>query len=135
MTIFLIIVIVILIGLLIQQYRYRRRMTRGALDVQTTLLDQIGNLTDALVQSRKNYKALEEGQQEIVDNYENDFLTFQEQIDAAKNSAAYDREKREEAERLLALKDKIIEKHAGSCETILAEVVNEMMAELRPADE
>jgi hypothetical protein len=131
MTIFLIVVIVILIGFLIQQYRYRRRLNKS----HTWLEDEYLKIQEKLGDAYSAYAALDVGQQEIIDNYENDFLSFKEQTQAAQNSAAYDREKREEVERLLALKDKIIEKHAGSCDSILAEVVNEMVAELRPSDE
>jgi len=131
MTIFLIVVIVILIGFLIQQYRYRRRLNKS----HTWLEDEYLKIQEKLGDAYSAYAALDVGQQEIIDNYENDFLSFKEQMQAAQNSAAYDREKREEVERLLALKDKIIEKHAGSCDSILAEVVNEMVAELRPSDE
>jgi K+-sensing histidine kinase KdpD len=131
MTIFLIILLVIAVGVIIQQYRYRRRITKHS----TWLESEYMTIQEKLGDAYSAYAALETGQQEIIDNYENDFLSMGEQVEAAKNAAKYDREKREEVEGLLALKDKIIEKHAGTCDSILAEVVNEMVAELRPSDE
>lgn len=127
MTIFLLILLLIAIGALIQQKRYRTRLT-------TASSKTIEALHLENIQLRKDNKALEEGNQEIVDNYENDFLSFKEKIEVVQNSAKYDQEMREEAERLGALKDYIIEKHAGHCDSILHDVVEGMMDELKPKE-
>lgn len=134
MTIFLIVLLLIAVGIIIQQYRYRRRLIKGATEVHNGLMANISSLTDALAQARQNYHALEIGMDEQVDNYENQFLTFKEQIRGLENTVEYQKGAREEVERLLELKEFVILRHAEGCDTMLTEVVADMIEYLKPGN-
>lgn len=135
MTIVLSILLLIALGFLVQQWRYRRRIVKTSTRLIGNLHYNNNQLANALAQAEKNYEALEVGQEEIIDNYENDFLSFKDQIAAAQNSAAYDRECREEVEKKLAMTNAVIDYHAGHCETILKDLVDGMMEEIQPKSE
>lgn len=125
LLILLVITIVIATGIIVQQVRYRRRIIRTS----SNLIMGLGrDLRTAL----EIQDALEIGNQEIVENYENDFLDMQARLDASYNAAAYDREMREEAEKKLKLVNDLIDKHAGHCESILKEYVDAMTEEISP---
>lgn len=127
LSIILAVLLLIAIGLLIQQRRYRKRtivLLHSQMMTNSGQQQQIGKL-------QAKYHRLKR---------KNETLTISNKVlearnEAAYTGAAYDREKREEAEKLAAFKDFVIEKHAGHCDTILEEVVNEMLRELRPEKE
>lgn len=131
MTIILLVLLVIAIGLLVQQYRYRRRISKHASFMDAEYMKIQAKLGDAY----SAYAALETGQQEIIDNYENDLLDMNEKLEAARNSAAYDREMREKAEKLMDLQNTVIEKHADGCESILQEIADAIVADILPPKE
>jgi hypothetical protein len=135
MTIILSVLLVIAIGIIIQQRRYRNRITKTSTRLIGNLHYEKNRLLNEFSQLLSEYEALEMGQEELIDNYENDFLDLQAKVTAAQNSAEYDREMREEAEKKLKMTNDLIDAHAGSCETILKEYVNVMMEEINPKDE
>jgi hypothetical protein len=134
MTIILILVILALCGVVFYQFFYWRRLLNASREMLHEALLANIDLEEKGREKDRNYEALERGQQEIIDNYENDFLNFQVQIDGLKNGAVYDREMRDEAEKKLKLTNDVIDAHAGSCESILKEYVDAMMEEIQPKD-
>lgn len=135
MTVFLIVVIVVLLIALVLQWAYRRRLVKTSSDLLHSALLANIDLEEKISEEKKNYAALEQGTQEIIDNYENDLLDLKDRNEAAYNSAAYDREKRDEAEKKLSQWDAAIRKHAGHCDTILEEMVDVMMEDFLPKGE
>jgi Skp family chaperone for outer membrane proteins len=135
MTIILIIVIAILLGLLIQQYRVRKRIIKTSSRLIGEQLYEIRALTVQRDAVDANYKALEEGQQEIVDNYENDFLDLKEKAEAAQNAAKYDREMREEVEKKLEQANLLIEKHSEKCDILVEDIADMLISEIMPKGE
>lgn len=135
MTYILILIIAVLLFLLIEQRRYRVRLMKVASRSVEGLLEENQNLYQTIGDKARECMALEEGNQELVDNYENDFLDMREKLEAAKNAAAYDREMRDEAEKKLEAWDTAIRNHADHCDSILEEVVDAMMEVLHPTKE
>lgn len=135
MTIILLVLLVIAIGFLIQQQRYRRRLVKSSTKIIGDLVYDVRALTVQRDAVDANYKALEEGQQEIVDNYENDLLDMRTRMEAAQNAAVYDREKREEAESKIKQWDEAIEKHSEHCDSIIPDMVDLMMRDIFPKEE
>lgn len=135
MIIFLLVVIAILIGLLIQQRRYRNRVVKTS----TRLIGELSYENRALTVQRDavdaNYKALEEGQTELIENYENDFLDLKDKVEAAQNSAAYDRERREEVEKKLEEVNAIVEKHSDKCDILVEDIADMLIKSVLPERE
>jgi hypothetical protein len=123
-----------LASLLVHQYLYRRRIVKTSSRLISNQLSDHRRLKERFDELQKNYNALEEGNQEIVDNYENDFLDFKQQIETAKNSAAYDREAREKVEAELERMNLIIEQHSNKCDTIVEDIAHHLINELLPED-
>lgn len=135
MTIFLLMVIGTLIVVLIQQYRYRRRIVKTSTRLIGNLNYENQRLKDRLHEEVANYHALDIGQQEIVDNYENDLLDMREKKEAALNSAKYDREQRERVEEELERINKVIEDHSTKCETIVEDIAEALLNDILPPSE
>lgn len=135
MTIILSVLLVIAIVALIQQYRYRRRIVKTSTRLIGNLHYENNQLKNRLHEEVRNYHALEIGQQELVDNYENDFLTLKEKVAASDNAARYDREMREELEKKLEQANEIIEKHSDKCDILVEDIADMLIAEVMPKDE
>lgn len=135
MTIFLLILLAVCIIFIFQQWRYRERLIKGAILTQNALVETNNKTLEAYRQKCREYAALEEGQQEIIDNYENDFLDFKNQIDGLQNGAKYDREMREEVEKKLEQANLIIEKHSDKCDTLVEDIADMLIAEAMPPSE
>lgn len=135
MTIILSVLLVIAIVALIQQYRYRRRIVKTSTRLIGNLHYENNQLKNRLHEEVRNYHALEIGQQELVDNYENDFLTLKEKVAASDNAARYDREMREELEKKLEQANEIIEKHSDKCDILVEGIADMLIAEVMPKDE
>lgn len=134
-TIILIVLLFIAIAALIQQGFVRRRIVKTAAAAQVAVLESNDFLEAQLAQAKSDYEALEEGTQEIVDNYENDFLSYRERADAAYNAAAYDREQRERVENELERINQVIENHSNKCETIIEDIAEAILNDILPPGE
>jgi hypothetical protein len=131
----LLVMLMVCIVVIFQQQRYRRRLVKTSTRLIGDLNYKLNIRAEQLRELEQDNIALEEGNQEIVDNYENDFLDLRAKAEAAKNAAEYDREKREEAEKKLSQWDAAIQNHAGHCDTILHEMVDTMMEDILPKSE
>lgn len=134
LNIILLILLVIAVAVIVQQLRYRQRFVKTAAQMHANLTKENQHLYKVNGEKAAAYRALEIGMDEQAENYEMQFLSFRDAVTMAKNSAEYDRQAREEAERLSALKDLVIENHAHKCPEILEEVVNEMVKALKPEE-
>lgn len=135
MTIVLLVLLVIAVAALIQQYRYRRRIVKTSTRLIGDLNYRLNIRAEQCRELEQNYQHLEEGQQEIIDNYENDLLDMREKKEAAQNAAAYDREMREEVEKKLFQANEIIEKHSDKCEMLVEDIADLLIAEVMPPSE
>lgn len=82
-------------------------------------------------QLQREYKALDEGMYEQADAYEQQFLTFKEKIEELEVSNKVLRDMNAELEDEKAIKDKIIEKHAGHCDIILEHTVEALLEDIQ----
>ena len=135
MTIILLVLLVIAIGALIQQYRYRRRIVKTSTRLIGDLNYKLDIRAEQCRELEQNYNSLEEGQQEIIDNYENDLLDLREKKEVAENAAAYDREMREEVEKKLEQANLVIEKHSDKCDILVEDIADLLIAEVMPPSE
>lgn len=135
MTVALGILLGIAILIDIQQTRYRRRIVKTSSELIAGLNAEKENARKSYFALRENYKALEDGQQEIIENYENDLLDMREKKEAAQNAAAYDREMREEAEKKIDRINEVVELHSTKCGSIIDDLAQVLVDEILPKEE
>lgn len=130
----IVVLVILLIGavvLLVQQRRYRMRLIAKSSELLRVQVVENASLRNRLSDEVNENGRLRRSRSAIDEEYK----VMKARNEAAYNAAAYDREKREQVERMLAQKDAVIEKHAEKCETILTDVVDSMVSELRPSKE
>lgn len=135
MTIFLLIVIMAMAAIIFQQRRYRKRLIKGSLDAQRALVEINDAMAKTIKNQREEYAALEVGTQELVDNYENDFLDLQEKLEGANNGARYDRERLEEAETRLSSWTDLVNQHAEKCDMLVQDIADSLIIDILPPSE
>jgi hypothetical protein len=135
MTIILLVTIAILAVVILLQWRKHRIFRTGAILVTNSMQAEVEKYSDLYDQVRRNYDALDEGNQEIVDNYENDLLDMKTRMEASYNAAAYDRQMREEVEKKLEQANLIIEKHSDKCDILVEDIADMLIAEAIPREE
>lgn len=88
---------------------------------------------------RASYAALEQGMDEQAENYEMQFLTLNETIEALRNSNTFDREqfaeKIGEFQGEIRIKDLIINNHSTHCDVMLEHAVEILIGDLQKKDE
>lgn len=135
MTIILILVILALCGVVFYQFFYWRRLLNASREMLHEALLANVDLEEKGREKDENYRALDEGNQEIVDNYENDLLDMKTRMEASYNAAAYDRQMRDEVEKKLEQANLIIEKHSDKCDSLVEDIADMLIAEVLPREE
>lgn len=125
------VLLMIAIGMLVQQFRYRRRLLEKSSELLRVQVVENAKLRNHLAAEKAEKARLFRSRAAIDDEYK----VLKDRLEASYNGAAYDREMREDAERRLTVQGNIIDKHSKHCDTILNDMVDGMVEQLKPQAE